>query len=63
MARMLAVVLAACALGLSGCAGEAHVDIDSSGTAHLGVSVLPIANVAPLYLGIRKGFVGPSTST
>jgi NitT/TauT family transport system substrate-binding protein len=55
--RLLLIALAAIALaGATGCAGQAHVDQDASGVAHVNVSVLAIANVAPLYLGIRKGY-------
>jgi NitT/TauT family transport system substrate-binding protein len=55
-ALVAAVVVAAAAFGVAGCAGQAHVDQDADGVAHLKVSVLPIANVAPLYLGVKKGF-------
>jgi NitT/TauT family transport system substrate-binding protein len=53
---LVAAAIAAAAFGVAGCAGQAHVDQDEDGTAHLNVSVLPIANVAPLYLGVKKGF-------
>ena len=54
--RLLSAIAIAAALVVAGCAGQAHVDQDDDGTAHVNVSVLAIANVAPLYLGIKKGF-------
>lgn len=61
--RVLPAALATLALALAGCGG----DDDGGGadgapggggqeTATLNVGVLPIADVAPLYLGIEKGF-------
>ena len=59
--RFVALLLAACALGLAAC-GD---DDDSGGgessggapkPATLKVGVIPIADVAPLYLGVDKGF-------
>jgi NitT/TauT family transport system substrate-binding protein len=58
MQRVLAGMVAAALLALAGCGG----DDGSSGGAKQGgvtkvkVGVLPISNVAPLYLGMKKGF-------
>ena len=57
-AKPLILILAVALLALAGCGGD---DEGSSGgggqeTATVKVGVLPISNVAPLYLGIEKGF-------
>lgn len=57
--QVLAVGLACGALGV-GCGGDDEEPADSTGaqqeTVTLRVGVIPIADVAPLYLGIKKGF-------
>ena len=57
---LLATTAAAALLALAGCGGD---DEESSGggggatkTTKVKVGVLPISNVAPLYLGVEKGF-------
>jgi outer membrane murein-binding lipoprotein Lpp len=60
--RLLSAIAIAAALVVAGCAGQAHVDQDDDGVAHVNVSVLPIANVAPLYLGIRGASSARSAS-
>jgi NitT/TauT family transport system substrate-binding protein len=53
----LALVLAAAAV-LAGCGGDddAGGEGEGGGTTTLRVGVIPIADVAPLYLGMEKGF-------
>jgi len=56
--RRLPVVLVAvaCLLPVASCGDDGGGGGDSSGTQTLKVGVIPIADVAPLYLGIDKGF-------
>jgi NitT/TauT family transport system substrate-binding protein len=55
--RSLAVLTAlACVLAAIGCGDDGGGGGDSSGTQTLKVGVIPIADVAPLYLGIDQGF-------
>jgi NitT/TauT family transport system substrate-binding protein len=55
---MAAVVACAIALGMAACGDDdgGGGGGDSSGTQTLKVGVIPIADVAPLYVGIDKGF-------
>jgi NitT/TauT family transport system substrate-binding protein len=52
-AAMVALGAAACS---SGSGSDGSTGNSSSGTATVTVGVLPIADVAPLYLGIKQGF-------
>jgi len=55
--RLSAVLIAvACLLTAASCGDDGGGGGDSSGTQTLKVGVIPIADVAPLYLGIDKGF-------
>jgi NitT/TauT family transport system substrate-binding protein len=55
--RLPAVLIAvACLLTAASCGDDGGGGGDSSGTQTLKVGVIPIADVAPLYLGIDKGF-------
>lgn len=55
--RMSGLVTLAAILLTAGCGGGgSHVATSSGGTSTLKVGVLPIADVAPLYLGMSKGF-------
>jgi len=55
--QALAVLVAvACLLTAASCGDDGGGGGDSSGTQTLKVGVIPIADVAPLYLGIDKGF-------
>ncbi|MFC5001044.1 ABC transporter substrate-binding protein [Dactylosporangium cerinum] len=52
-----AVLALAAALVLSGCGGGSSTDTTSSaGTTKLKIGVIPIVDVAPIYLGIKQGF-------
>src|SRR3954453_5361030 len=51
-----AVVLLAAALTAGGCGSSSGGGGSGKGAATLQVGVIPIADVAPLYLGIKKGF-------
>jgi NitT/TauT family transport system substrate-binding protein len=53
------VVVLAAALALAGCGGDddsAGGGADSAGPTAITVGTLPIANAAPMYLGMEKGF-------
>lgn len=52
---ILVLVIAALLVGGVAACGDSSDD-DAGGTANLKVGVLPILDVAPLYLGIEKGF-------
>jgi NitT/TauT family transport system substrate-binding protein len=52
MVRLIAMVLAVAALSVAGCGDET----ESGGRAKVTVGLIPIADVAPVYLGIQKGF-------
>jgi NitT/TauT family transport system substrate-binding protein len=52
MVRLIAMVLAVAALSVVGCGDEE----ESGGRAKVTVGLIPIADVAPVYLGIEKGF-------
>jgi ABC-type nitrate/sulfonate/bicarbonate transport system substrate-binding protein len=52
MVRLIAMVLAVAALSVVGCGDEE----ESGGRAKVTVGLIPIADVAPIYLGIEKGF-------
>jgi NitT/TauT family transport system substrate-binding protein len=55
--RLPAVLITvACLLTAASCGDDGGGGGDSSGTQTLKVGVIPIADVAPLYLGIDKGF-------
>src|SRR3954471_19252233 len=54
--RKAVVVLLAAALTAAGCGSSAGGGGGGKGPATLQVGVIPIADVAPLYLGIKKGF-------
>jgi NitT/TauT family transport system substrate-binding protein len=55
--RVLAIALAlACVAAIGSCGDDSGGGSDSSGTTTLKVGVIPIADVAPLYVGIDKGF-------
>jgi NitT/TauT family transport system substrate-binding protein len=55
--RLPAVLITvACLLTAASCGDDGGGGGDSSGTQTLRVGVIPIADVAPLYLGIDKGF-------
>jgi NitT/TauT family transport system substrate-binding protein len=53
--RVLIAALAATA-ALAGCGDDSSGGASSGGTATLKVGVIPIADVAPLYVGIEQGF-------
>jgi NitT/TauT family transport system substrate-binding protein len=57
-ARLALAVLAACGLALSAaaCGDDDDGGGEEGGPATLNVGVIPIADVAPLYLGIEEGF-------
>lgn len=44
------------ALVLAGCGGGAQTETASDGTTTVNVGVVPVTTVAPLYLGMEKGF-------
>jgi NitT/TauT family transport system substrate-binding protein len=46
----------ACVLTLAACGGDGDSTAGDTGPATLKVGVIPIADVAPLYLGVKKGF-------
>jgi len=54
MRRAIPGLVAAAAVAVAGCGGGSAAD--EGGTVTLKVGVLPITNVAPLYLGEQKGF-------
>ena len=58
--RLVAMLVAlACVAGMTACGGDddgGGGGGDSGGPTTLKVGVIPIADVAPLYLGIEKGF-------
>jgi NitT/TauT family transport system substrate-binding protein len=57
--RWLVLALAACALGVAACGGDDSGGSSSGGGGEmttLKVGVIPIADVAPLYVGIEQGF-------
>jgi NitT/TauT family transport system substrate-binding protein len=54
--RRMACLAAVAAAGLIGCGGDDGGGGSGGGPATLKVGVLPIADVAPLYLGVRQGF-------
>jgi NitT/TauT family transport system substrate-binding protein len=57
MQRVLAATLAAALLALAGCgSGSGSSSASKGGVTTVKVGVLPISNVAPLYLGMKKGF-------
>jgi ABC-type nitrate/sulfonate/bicarbonate transport system substrate-binding protein len=55
MPKLAAATLAALAV-LAGCGGDDAAEKSSEGRTKLVVGVIPIADVAPLYLGAKKGF-------
>jgi NitT/TauT family transport system substrate-binding protein len=54
--RRQAVLLAALALSAAGCGGDDDGGGEAGKPVTLNVGVIPIADVAPLYLGQKKGF-------
>ena len=55
--RVAALLLAlACAAAVTGCGGDDDSGGGGGGPTTLKVGVIPIADVAPLYLGMQKGF-------
>lgn len=55
--HLLTATVAAAVLSLAACSGSAASDDESKGgDSTLVVGVVPSANVAPLYLGVEKGF-------
>lgn len=58
MPRRLAAVAAAATVALiaSGCAGGAGSGTSVNGNTTITVGVIPIVDVAPIYLGIKRGF-------
>ena len=55
----IAVLAAALALAPAGCGGDDDAgagDGESSGPTTITVGTLPIANAAPMYMGMEKGF-------
>jgi NitT/TauT family transport system substrate-binding protein len=57
--RVMAALLAALVLFTGGCGGDDEASAPGTGengVTRLTVGVLPIANAAPLYLGMKKGF-------
>ncbi len=58
MRRGLAGIIAAALLALAGCGddGGSSGARKEGGVTKVKVGVLPISNVAPLYLGMKKGF-------
>jgi NitT/TauT family transport system substrate-binding protein len=59
MQRVLAAMVAAALLAVAGCGGDSGSSGGGSskgGITKVKVGVLPISNVAPLYLGMKKGF-------
>jgi NitT/TauT family transport system substrate-binding protein len=57
--RVMAALLAALVLFTGGCGGDDEAPAPGTGengVTRLTVGVLPIANAAPLYLGMKKGF-------
>jgi NitT/TauT family transport system substrate-binding protein len=57
--RVVAVALVATVLGLAACGGDdehAGSSPSDGGTTKVTVGTLPIANAAPMYLGMEKGF-------
>src|ERR671921_427032 len=56
---LIAALVAALALALASCGGDDSSDSGgggSKGPRTITVGTLPIANAAPMYLGMRKGF-------
>jgi NitT/TauT family transport system substrate-binding protein len=59
MRRLLTAIVAAALLALAGCgsdSGSSSGGGSKGGMTKVKVGVLPISNVAPLYLGMKKGF-------
>jgi NitT/TauT family transport system substrate-binding protein len=56
MPRRLAAAAAAVALLAAGCGGGPTAPQSSNGTTKITVGVIPIVDVAPIYLGIEQGF-------
>ena len=58
MPRRLAAIAAAAAVALlaAGCGGGSTPPQSSNGTTKITVGVIPIVDVAPIYLGIKQGF-------
>jgi NitT/TauT family transport system substrate-binding protein len=57
MQRVLAATVTAALLALAGCGSDSGSSGGSKGgVTKIKVGVLPISNVAPLYLGMKKGF-------
>src|SRR5215217_4491243 len=55
--RVAALLLAlACAAAVTGCGGDDDSGGEGGGLTTLKVGVIPIADVAPLYLGMQQGF-------
>lgn len=53
---MAAALVLALALALGACGGGESVGEDADGTSEITVGVIPIVDVAPIYLGVEKGF-------
>ena len=51
-----AAVAAAVALVAAGCGGSSGTSPSSGGVTKVSVGVIPIVDVAPIYLGVKKGF-------
>src|SRR5215212_10998054 len=56
MLRRLIVPAVACALLIAACGGDDDSSTGGNQVTKLKVGVIPIADVAPLYLGMKKGF-------
>jgi NitT/TauT family transport system substrate-binding protein len=56
MRKRAAVGLLALVAALVGCGGDDTAEKSEQGRTKVVVGVIPIADVAPLYLGVRKGF-------
>ena len=52
----LFAIVATMATAISGCGGDNSAEKSKEGRTKVMVGVIPIADVAPLYLGVKKGF-------